>query len=192
MGTYWQRTWLHLRLVGLAVIVVLTALLFLWNIGTSGRAQVLPWMSGHSSFWALAAAFVLGVFATRLYKASLGTWKEFQADRQRRRDEIAEEAVQKTLGNILKVSGQGQAAQQQEPQGQRPVPQSPAPLPPLQLPSESKDAPASPEPGRPEASSRSSDPVRLDATPRRLRQDRSAADVWTSGEEDDAEKPERH
>jgi len=98
MASAWDRFWLYVRLVALALIVVFAVQLFLINVNYHGSARLLvgtDWMGG---VWALVAAFVLGALAVPLCRAVARAWRDYRADQAGRRQEIADEAVQKTLG----------------------------------------------------------------------------------------------
>lgn len=123
----WDRMWLYVRLIVLCLIVVLVVQMFVINVSREGQSRVFFWTSWLGGFWTLIVTFVLGVFSAPLYRVSIKTWKEFKAERARRKNEQAEKAVQQKLGSILELT-EGQKAAQAG--GSQPPPPAPSAAPP--------------------------------------------------------------
>jgi hypothetical protein len=149
----WQRLWLYVRLGLLGLIALLAVQMFIANVAREGTEKPAVTFFVTETFggvWSLIVAFVLGLFATPLYKASLKTWKEFRAEQARKRDEQADTALKKSLAETRDLVQAGRPSQS-EPDS-KPV-----------GPAVRKDDPA---PGA------------------KSEEKTSAADIWTSGEED--------
>jgi len=104
MASAWDRFWLYVRLVALVLLVVFAVQLFVLNINRDGPPRMLPWTDWMGGVWVLVLAFVLGALAVPLGKALVKAWRDYRADETMRRDEIAEQAVQNTLGEILQAT----------------------------------------------------------------------------------------
>lgn len=110
----WQRYWLYIRLTLLALIALLVVQMFLGNLGRNAEAidpydraaRTLLWTDRLGGVWALMVAFVLGLFATPLYRASIKALKEFKVDRARRKDEQAERAAKQSLSESRRPADQ--------------------------------------------------------------------------------------
>lgn len=102
----WQRYWLYVRLALLALIALLVLQMLLGNMGRNAEAidpdnraaRTLLWTDWLGGVWALLVAFVLGVFSTPLYRASMKAIKEFKVDQARRKEEQTDRAVKQSLG----------------------------------------------------------------------------------------------
>ena len=125
----WDRMWLYVRLIALVLIIILVVQMFIANVAREGTGKPAVTFAGTETFggvWTLIVVFVLGVFSTPLYRASIKTWKEFKVERARQKDEQAEKAVQQKLGSILELTEAQKAAQAAE----SPAPPVPGTAPP--------------------------------------------------------------
>jgi hypothetical protein len=99
MASTWDRAWLYMRLTLMVLLIVFVVQLFLINIQTRG-VMLIGTATVHNVYL-LLLTFFLGMLAAPLCRASIRTWKEYRAERARQREQLAEQAVQKTLGDIL-------------------------------------------------------------------------------------------
>ena len=115
MARRWDRFWLYARVVGLAALALFVLQLFLINVSREGSPRMFFWTDWPGTIWVLIVAFALGLCAMRLWHASLKTWKDFKAEKAREREEIAQKAVQKTLGDLVKANRGGTPEGSSEP-----------------------------------------------------------------------------
>lgn len=104
MARRWDRFWLYARVAGLAVLALFVLQLFLINVSREGSPRMFFWTDWPGTIWVLIVAFALGLWATRLWHASRKTWKDFKVEKAREREEVAQQAVQKTLGDLVRAN----------------------------------------------------------------------------------------
>jgi hypothetical protein len=95
-----HRFWLYVRLTLLGLIALWVVQMLIWNIANHNldkRARTFCFTDEFGGAWSLVAAFVLGVFITPLWIASVKAMKEFQVDRARQREIQAERSLRQSI-----------------------------------------------------------------------------------------------
>jgi len=92
-----HRFWLYVRLTVLTLILLWVAQMLIYNIAYEKvPARTFCWTDTFGGFWSLVAAFLLGVFFTPLWSASIKAVKEFKVLRAEQKEIEAERALKRS------------------------------------------------------------------------------------------------